>query len=130
MRLLRLLPAALPAGWHIRPEQPITRQNSEPEPDLAGVRRRAENFWQEHPRTAELVGEVCVTSHDYDRTKLRAHALAGVREVWFGLGPEARIEVFRRPVSGEFTERAAHGPGRRFGGGYFSNWKKSSEWSE
>ncbi len=33
-------------------------------------------------------------------------------------------------VSGEFTERAAHGPGRRFGGGYFSNWKKSSEWSE
>jgi hypothetical protein len=39
-----------------------------------------------------------------------------VEEVWFVLGPEAQPEVYRRPVSGEFSERAVHGPDGSFTG--------------
>src|SRR5213075_1171371 len=78
-RLLRLLHPRTPPGCFVSQEQPITCPDSEPEPDLAVVRGREEDYWQEHPRTAELVIEVCVTSEEYDRSKLRAYANAGVR---------------------------------------------------
>ena len=101
----------LPTGRLLRTEQPITCGDSEPEPDLAVVAGCKENFRQDHPHTAELVVEVCVTSHDYDRSKLRAYASAGVKECWFVLGLEKQIEVYRQPKDGQFTEHALHGPG-------------------
>ncbi len=110
-RLLRLLQLALPPGFFVDSEQPIACSDSEPEPDLAVIRGTAEDYWNQHPRTAELVIEVCVTSHEYDRSKLRAYAAAGVQECWFVLGPEKQIEVFRQPSGGQFTEHALHGPG-------------------
>src|SRR5437773_2286492 len=81
LRLLRLLQALVPTGYLCRPKQPITCQDSEPEPDLAVVWGREEDYRQEHPRTAEVVIEVCVTSHDYDRSRLRAYANAVVKEL-------------------------------------------------
>ena len=101
----------LPTGRLLRTEQPIACGDSEPEPDLAVVAGRKEDFRHDHPRTAELVVEVCVTSHDYDRSKLRAYATAGVKECWFVLGPEQQIEVYLQPKDGEYTEHALHGPG-------------------
>src|SRR5947199_2514689 len=50
MRLLRLLQALVPHGCLCRSEQPITCQDSEPEPDLAVVRAREEDFRQRHHR--------------------------------------------------------------------------------
>src|SRR5438552_14602819 len=88
MRLLRLLQTLVPTGCLCRPEQPITCQDSEPEPDLAVVRGREEDFYRNHPRTAELLIEVCVTTQDHDRSKLRAYANAGVKECWFVLAPD------------------------------------------
>jgi len=111
LRLLRLLQAALPAGCHVRPEQPITCADSEPEPDLAVVRGREEDFWHEHPQSAELVIEICVTSHDYDHSKLRAYARAGVKECWLILAPEKQIEVHCQPSDDRFEVRTVHGPG-------------------
>jgi Uma2 family endonuclease len=113
LRLLRLLQAALPSGRHLRPEQPLTCVDSEPEPDLAVVLGAEEDFRQAHPRTAELVIEVCVTSADYDRSKLGAYASAGVKECWLVLGREKQIEVHRQPGEGQFAERTLHGPGGR-----------------
>jgi Uma2 family endonuclease len=113
LRLLRLLQAVLPPGWLIRPEQPLTCGGSEPEPDLAVVRGREQDFWREHPRTAELVIEVCVSSRDYDRSKVRAYAQAGVKEVWIVLGPEEQVEVYRQPSGDTFAERQIQGPGGR-----------------
>src|SRR2546423_8171797 len=113
LRLLRLLQSLVPAGYLCRPEQPITCQDSEPEPDLAVVRGLEEDFRQEHPRTAELVIEVCVTSHDYDRSKLRAYAGAGVKECWFVLAQANQIEVHRQPAADQFAERAVLGLGGR-----------------
>src|SRR5437660_2976908 len=37
LRLLRLLEPVLPPGFHLRPEQPLTFVDSEPEPDVAVV---------------------------------------------------------------------------------------------
>ena len=74
-----------------------------------------QDFRHEHPRTAELVIEVCVSSHEYDRSKLRAYAGAKVKEVWLILVPEKQIEVHRQPTDGQFRERILYGPGGRLG---------------
>ena len=49
--------------------------------------------------------------HDFDRSKLRAYASAGVKECWLVLGPEKQIEVHRQPQGEQFAEHALHGPG-------------------
>jgi Uma2 family endonuclease len=110
VRLVRLLQSSLPAGVHLRSEQPITCSNSEPEPDLAVVRGAESDFWTEHPKTADLVIEVCVTSHDYEQSKLPAYASAAVKECWLVLGTEKQIEVYRRPSASQFLERTVHSP--------------------
>ncbi len=102
---------ALPAGRLLRTEQPLTCGDSEPEPDLAVVAGAKEDFREDHPRTAELVIEVSITSHDYDRSKLAAYAAAGVKECWLVLGPEKQIETHWLPKDGQFTMHSVHGPG-------------------
>jgi Uma2 family endonuclease len=111
MRLLRMIAALLPAPFIARPEQPITCADSEPEPDLAVVPGPDEKYSKAHPTTAEFVVEVCVTSVEYDRSKLRAYALAGVRECWLLLVQEQRIEIFREPMSGDYSIHETSGPG-------------------
>jgi len=54
-----------------------------------------------------------VSSPDYDRSKLRAYASAGVKECWLVLGPEQQIEVNRQPAGGQYAERQIIGPGGR-----------------
>ena len=108
-----LLHSVVPAGFVVRTEQPITCGDSELEPDLAVVRGHSGDFRLEHPRTAELVIEVCVTSADYDRSKLGAYASAGVKECWLVLAPEKQVEVHRQADGGRFTKRAIHGPGEQ-----------------
>ena len=75
------------------------------------MRGAAEDYPDRHPATAELVVEICVTSHDHDRSKLRAYATAGVKEVWLVLAPEKQVEVHRRPEAGRFTDFAVLGTG-------------------
>ena len=112
MRLLRLMQSALPAGCVLRSKQPITCDDlSEPEPDVAIVRGDDNDFFHAHPTSAELVIEVCVTSHDYDRSKLAAYAAAGVKEVWLVLGPERQIEVYGAPERGKYGQHSLQGPG-------------------
>ena len=113
-RLRGVLFAALPPGLFVSVEQPIICPDSEPEPDLSVISGDPEDFRHDHPHTAELVIEVCVTSHDYDRSKLRAFASAGVKEVWLVLAPEKQIEVHRQPAGGQFSDRVVAGPGGRF----------------
>lgn len=111
--LLGLLQRAVPSQFIVRSEQPITCGDSEPEPDLAVVSGENEDYRNNHPHTAELVMEICVTSHEYDHSKLPAYAAAGVKEVWLILGPEKQIEVHSQPAGGKYSERKVHGPGGR-----------------
>jgi len=109
--LLEIPRAAVPAGFIVRTEQPITCADSEPEPDLSVVWGGIADFRHQHPGTAELVIEICVSTHDYDRSKLRAYASAGVKECWLILAPERQIEVHRQPQGEQFAERTTQGPG-------------------
>lgn len=119
MRLLRLLQALVPAGFHVQPEQPITCGDSEPEPDLSVVQGREEDYAARHPDTAELVIEVVVTSYDYDRSKLRAYATAGVKECWLVLAPEQQIEVYRQPQGDHYSEKRVFVVGQRLASSVF-----------
>lgn len=109
--LLALLHAVVPKGFLVSCKQPITCGDSEPEPDLSVVRGNLAEFRDAHPQTAELVIEICVSTHEYDRSKLRAYAQVGVKECWLVLGPEKQIEVYRQPAGERFAESAVHGPG-------------------
>lgn len=112
MRLLRLLQPLVPRDCVVRCGQPVTCDDfSEPEPDVAIVRGTERDFLNEHPRKAELVIEVCVTSHDYDRSKLSAYAAAGVKEVWLVLAPEKRVEIYREPAEKTYSQKSIQGPG-------------------
>jgi hypothetical protein len=111
IRLFQLLQALPLRGFLIRTEQPLTLVDSEPEPDLAVVKGANEDFRSAHPKTAEIVIEICVTSHEYDRSKLRAYASGQVKECWLVLGPEKQIEVLSEPKDGVFGKVTRLAPG-------------------
>jgi Uma2 family endonuclease len=110
-KLLHLLLRAVTAKQLVRSEQPLTCGESEPEPDLAVVNGVIEDFRNDHPHTAELVLEICITSTDYDRSKLSAYAAAGVKECWLVLGEQQQVEIYQLSDLGTFDERISHGPG-------------------
>ncbi len=109
-RMIRLLNKSLPPGFFVNSEMPITCVDSEPEPDAAIIKGSEDDFDSSHPQTAELVIEVCVTSHEYDHSKLSAYASAGVKECWFVLGDVQKIEVYRDPVERAYTQFMILGP--------------------
>lgn len=102
-RLLDLLSRLLPAGFILRQEQPITCADSEPEPDIAVVQGTREDFATAHPRTAELVVEVAVTTLDRDTEKTSIYAGAGVKEYWLVVPDENRVEVWSNPTPTGYT---------------------------
>jgi Uma2 family endonuclease len=109
-RLLKLLQKTSIPGAFATSEQPITCGDSEPEPDIAIVRGAEEEFWDRHPENAELVMEICVTSHDFDRWKLNVYAAAEIKECWLILAHQKTIEVYRHPVAGEYSSKEIFGP--------------------
>ena len=100
----------VPSGWTLRSEQPLTLADSEPEPDLATVASTRADYFSQHPTTAALVIEVCVSSEDLDRLKLSLYAEAGVTEVWLILAEGRSIERHTSPQAGVYqqVERVAY----------------------
>ena len=70
-------------GYHLHSQLPVTLgATQEPEPDLAIVRGRPEDYVDHHPQAADIVAimEVADSSLAYDRTtKLAIYAGAGAR---------------------------------------------------
>ncbi len=104
-RLARLLQAMLPEGFVLLREDPLTLADSEPEPDLAIVRGREDDFAERHPSTAALVIEIAVSSVAEDRALRLVYAEAGVEEYWIVLPSEAKVEVHRQPAAGVYQEQ-------------------------
>ena len=74
---------------------------SEPEPDIAILRPRADFYMTAHPGAADvlLVIEVADTSLAYDLgTKVPLYARHGIPEVWVIDAATRHSRVFRRPV--------------------------------
>ena len=71
---------------------------SVPEPDVAVVPGRAEDYWERHPTSALLVVEVSNTSLKQDRlSKSRIYVGAAIPEYWIVNLRGDCIEVFRSP---------------------------------
>ena len=90
---------------------PLTLHDSEPEPNIAVTRGKAADFFKAHPTTAELIIEVAVSSPALDRENASLYAEAEVKEYWIVLALERRIEVYRRPERGRYSEKRTFGSG-------------------
>jgi Uma2 family endonuclease len=79
---------------------------SEPQPDVALLRRRDDFYRERHPRPDDvlLIVEVAATSLRFDRkTKVPLYARHGIPEMWLvDLGDE-RLVRYRSPQRGSYT---------------------------
>jgi Uma2 family endonuclease len=84
---------------------------SEPEPDIAIVRRRPERYRIAHPEPEDvsLIIEVSDTTLTMDRRiKVPLYAAAGIPEVWIVNLTASQVEVFRTPGSPGYAETRAY----------------------
>ena len=96
----RALEAILPAGWYLDSQEPITLDDSEPEPDVVIVRGRTEDYATAHPTPAviPLVIEVADSSLRRDReAKRRIYARNGIAVYWIVNVADRVIDVFTGP---------------------------------
>lgn len=78
---------------------------SEPEPDAALVPER--DYDDGHPDVAYLIVEVAESSLNKDRgVKAKLYAESNVSEYWVVNLVDRRVEVFRAPASGRYTEES------------------------
>lgn len=107
-----LLRAGLPARAVTRVQGPIRLPNgSEPEPDIAVVRRRADYYQSAHPVLADVyfVIEVADSSLRSDRDrKIPVYAEAGIPESWLVDLPGQQIFVYREPRDGQYRQVTVH----------------------
>jgi len=96
----------LPHGWYVEEQEPLTTEDSEPEPDIAIIRGAPRDYLGRHPGPDEvaLVIEVSDTTLRRDRgLKKRIYARAGIQVYWIINLPENQIEVYTEPT-GEAEE--------------------------
>ena len=101
-----------PAGWFVDSQEPITLEDSEPEPDVRVVRGDRRHYLERHPgpREVGLVVEVSDATLERDRSlKHQIYAHAGIPVYWIANLRAGRLEVHTEP-SGPAAEP---GYGRR-----------------
>lgn len=102
----------------VSPQNPVRiDRSSEPQPDLAVLRRRADFYAAgEPPGPADvlLLVEVADSSLRFDRTvKLPLYARAGVAEVWIVDLKRRVVDVHRAPAGNEYGEATTYRSGDR-----------------
>lgn len=111
-RLVRELPKLLGDRATVRVQSPIVISNhSEPEPDIAIVQNRADDYLAGHPSADDVIWviEVADSSLRYDQSvKLPLYAQAKIADYWiFNLGDD-RLETYSEPyqtAEGKFGYR-------------------------
>lgn len=100
-KLLRqTLEQLIPQGWYVDSQEPITLEDSEPEPDVAVIRGNTTDYRDRHPDAASvaLVIEVADATLERDRTiKQRIYARAGILIYWILNLRDRQIEVYSQP---------------------------------
>ena len=97
-RLNELLVTHLATEAIIRVQSPIClNDDSEPQPDLAILKRRADFYQDQHPQPTDIFAliEVADTTIEYDRSfKIPLYAQNGIAEVWIVNLNQQIIEVY------------------------------------
>jgi len=84
-------------GWFVNRQEPITTDDSEPEPDVTVVRGDRRNYRERHPGPNDvgLLVEVAAASLERDRgPKKRLYASAGIPIYWIVNLVEHQVEVY------------------------------------
>jgi Uma2 family endonuclease len=107
LRIRIALDRAFGRGYHVRSQFPIALDDvSEPEPDIAVVRGRIEDYLDAHPTAPVLVVEVADSSLARDRDRKGSlYARAGVADYWIVNLLGGVLEVYRdpeRPAAGRW----------------------------
>jgi Uma2 family endonuclease len=92
------------------------RDDSEPQPDLALVKPRADFYAAAHPGPEDivLIVEVSDTTGGYDHSvKAPLYVRAGIPEYWLVDLTRERVDVHRQPVEGRYRTVRAHRRGER-----------------
>jgi Uma2 family endonuclease len=90
----------LPTGWHVESEEPITTEDSEPEPDVSVIRGSDDDYPDQPPGPEDiaLLVEVADTTLDRDRGwKKRLYAKASIPVYWIVNLVDRRVEVHTEP---------------------------------
>jgi Uma2 family endonuclease len=94
----------------VREGHPITipASNSEPEPDLAIVRRDEEDYWEHHPYPADIFWLIEFSDSSLKKdldSKAKIYAAADIPEYWIVNLKQMEIVVMRNPVNGEYRSQ-------------------------
>ena len=107
-RLTRFFIRNLPNSIECSTQLPIVIENhSEPEPDIALLRSRDDDYQQEHPSPADvlLLVEVAQSSLILDLgKKLRVYAAASIPEYWVVDLAKRVLVVHRDPAGGAYRD--------------------------
>lgn len=107
-RLAELLFARLAGAAQVRTQGPVRLgRYTEPEPDLALLRRRGDYYRRRHPQAGEilLVIEVADSSLRYDRIeKMPRYAQAGIPEAWLVDVAAREVTIYSGPQPDGYAE--------------------------
>lgn len=99
--LIRELGTSLANRATLRCQDPIVLpSNSEPEPDFAIVRNRADNYVSAHPRPSDvlLLIEISDSTLQYDRNvKISLYSEAGISDYWIFNLVDNHLEAYSEP---------------------------------
>jgi Uma2 family endonuclease len=114
-RLNYLLGRDVGDAFRLRIQDPVQLDDySEPQPDVAVVKARADFYRDAHPRPADvlLLIEVADTSVEIDRAeKIPLYAASGVPEVWIVDLNAGHVDVYRDPASAGYRTHETVGRG-------------------
>jgi hypothetical protein len=89
------------AGWYVESQEPITTEDSEPEPDVGVVRGDTRQYMDRHPGPQDLalVVEVSEATLQRDRGwKKRLYAQANIPVYWIVNLIDRQVEVYTDPT--------------------------------
>jgi Uma2 family endonuclease len=90
------LESAVPPSWYVETQEPIVTADSEPEPDVAVIRGRTQDYANRNPPADQtgLVVEIADATVEKDRVlKGRVYARARIPAYWFINLVERHVEV-------------------------------------
>ena len=98
------LETVVPLGWYVDSQEPIVTSDSEPEPDVAVIRGRSEDYADANPGCEHvgLVVEIADVTLLRDRLlKGRLYARARIPTYWLVNLVDRQLEIFEEPASPE-----------------------------